>query len=115
MYPSGELKQLEDRKALLRARIAVRRWEMAVAAGEVARPIATIDRGLEIWRRISPFAKLLGVSLGFLIPRIMARRSRGKPAGKSKFAALMAALPLIVRGINLVKAARAAHVTHRRA
>ena len=115
MYPSGDLKELADRKTLLRARIAVRRWQMAVAAAEVARPIATIDRGLEMWRRISPFVKVLGVSLGFLIPRIMARRSKGQPMRKSKFAAFMAALPLIVRGINLVKAAHAAHVTHRRA
>lgn len=115
MYPSGELKLLADRKTLLRARIAVRRWEMAVAAAEVARPIATLDRGLQIWRRISPFVKLFGVSLGLLIPRIIARRSKGKPTGKSKFAAFMAALPLIVRGFNMVKQAHAAHMAHRAA
>ena len=113
MYPSGELKRLADRKTLLQARIAVRRWEMAIAAAEVARPIATIDRGLQIWHRISPFVKLFGVSLGLLIPRIMARRSKGKAAGKSKFAAFMAALPLIIRGVNMVKQAHAAHIAHR--
>ena len=113
MYPTGELKRLADRKALLQARIAVRRWEIAAAAAEVARPAASIDRGLQIWRRISPFVKLFGVSLGLLIPRIMARRSKGKPTGRSKFAAFMAALPLIIRGINMVKQAHAAHVAHR--
>ena len=115
MYPSGELKRLADRKVLLQARIAVRRWEMAVAAAEVARPIAAIDRGLEVWRRISPFVKLFGVSLGLLIPRIIARRHKGKPTGKSKFAAFMTALPLIIRGINMVKQAHAAHMANRRA
>ena len=113
MYPSGELKRLADRKVLLQARIAVRRWEMAVAAAEVARPIASIDRGLEVWRRISPFVKLFGVSLGLLIPRIIARRHKGKPTGKSKFAAFMTALPLIIRGINMVKQAHAAHMANR--
>jgi hypothetical protein len=115
MYPTGELKRLADRKVMLRARIAVRRWEMAAAAAEVARPVAAFDRGLQIWHRISPFVKLFGVSLGILIPRIIARRSKGKPTGRSKFAAFMAALPLIVRGINMVKAAHAAHVAHRAA
>ena len=114
MYPSGELKALAARKTLLQARIAVRRWEMVAAAAEVARPMATIDRGLEVWRRISPFVKLFGVALGLLIPRIIARRAKGKPTGKSKFAAFMAALPLIVRGINMVKQAHAVHMAHRR-
>lgn len=113
MYPTGELDRLSARKTLLQARIAVRRWEMAVAAAEVARPMATIDRGLQIWHRISPFVKVFGVSLGLLIPRIMARRSKGKSTGRSKFAAFMAALPLIIRGFNMVKQAHAAHVAHR--
>jgi hypothetical protein len=112
MYPSGELKRLADRKALLQARIAVRRWNMVAAASDVARPIASLDRGLEVWHRISPFVKLFGVALGLLIPRIMARRRKGKPTGKSKFAAFMAALPLIIRGINMVKQAHAAHTAH---
>jgi hypothetical protein len=59
--------------------------------------------------------KLFGVSLGLLIPRIMARRRKGKPTGKSKFAAFMTALPLIIRGINMVKQAHAAHTANRRA
>ena len=113
MYPTGELKQLAARKALLQARIAVRRWELAATAAEVARPVAAIDRGLQIWHRISPLVKLFAVSLGLLIPRILARRLKGKPTGKSKFAAFMTALPLIIRGINIVKQAHAAHMANR--
>src|SRR5215207_7729721 len=113
MYPSGELKRLEERKVLLRARIAVRRWETAAAAVRIARPIGALDRALEVWHRISPFVKLMAVPLGLIIPRIIARKRRGKPTGKSKFAALMAALPLIIRGMNMVKDARAAHAAHK--
>lgn len=109
MYPSGELKRLSDRKVLLQARIAVRRWEMAAAATEIARPLAMIDRGLQTWRRISPFVKVLGVSLGLFMPRLLARRVRSGSVGKGKLAALLGALPLIVRGIKVVQAARAAH------
>ena len=113
MYPSGELKRLADRKVLLQARIAVRRWEMTAAAVSIARPIAFIDRMLDTLHRISPFLKLAAVPLGLLLPRIIARKREGKPTGKSKFAALMTALPLIIRGINMAKDARAAHVAHK--
>ena len=113
MYPGGELKRLADRKVLLQARIAVRRLEMAAAAGEIARPIGLLDRVLTTLHRISPFLKLAAVPLGMLLPRILARRRAGKPTGKSKFAALMTALPLIIRGINMVKKAREAHAAHK--
>ena len=112
MYPSGELKRLADRKTLLQARIAVRRWECVVAAMEISRPLATIDRGVAVWHRISPFVKVLGVPLALLIARIVRRKHKGKPTGKSKLAAFMTALPIIMRGINMVKDARAAHRAH---
>jgi hypothetical protein len=113
MYPSGELSRLASRKALLHARIAVRRWECAAAVVEISRPIAALDRAAQTWHRISPFVKLLGVPLGLLITRIVSRKRKGKPTGKSKFAALLTALPIIMRGINMVKDARAAHAAHR--
>ena len=100
MYPSGELKRLADRKALLQARIAVRRWECAAAASELARPLALIDRGLEIWRRIAPFVKILSVPLGLIATRAITRKRKGKAAGRSKLGMLMTMLPLIVRGIR---------------
>jgi hypothetical protein len=113
MYPSGELNRLAARKALLQSRIAIRRWECAAAAAEIARPIAFIDRGVEMWHRISPFVKLLGVPLGLLITRIVSRKKKGKPTGKSKFAAFMTALPIILRGINLAKHAYDTHIAKR--
>ena len=113
MYPNGELARLADRKVLLQARIAIRRFECVVAAIEISRPISAIDRGLQMWHRISPFVKVIGVPLGLMIARIVSRKRKGKPTGKSKFAAVMTALPLIIRGVNMVKDARAAHAAHR--
>ena len=113
MYPRGELELLAARKALLQTRIAIRRWEIAAAATEVTRPIAALDRGLAAWHRISPFVKLLGVPLGLILTRIISRKRQGKPTGKSKFAAFMTALPIIIRGINLAKHAFNAHAANR--
>jgi hypothetical protein len=113
MYPSGELARLADRKVLLQARIAVRRLECVAAAIEVCKPIGAIDRGLAVWHRISPFLKVVGVPLALMVARILSRKRKGKPTGKSKFAAVLTALPLIMRGINMVKDARAAHAAHR--
>jgi hypothetical protein len=115
MYPRGELELLAARKALLQTRIAVRRWEVAAVATELMRPIAAIDRGLAVWHRISPFVKILGVPLGLLLTRIVSRKRQGKSTGKSKFAAFMTALPLIIRGFNLAKHAFNAHAAHRSA
>lgn len=109
MYPSGELSRLAAQKVVLQSRIAVRRWECAAAVTEIARPIAVIDRGIETWHRFAPFLKLLGVPLGLLLTRIVSRKRKGKPTGKSKFAAFMTALPIILRGINLAKQAFATH------
>jgi hypothetical protein len=115
MYPSGELTRLGAQKIVLQSRIAVRRLECVVAVAEVARPIAAIDRGIETWRRFAPLLKLLGIPLGLLLTRIVTRRRKGKPAGKSKFAAFMTALPIIIRGINLAKQAFAVHGAKRSA
>jgi hypothetical protein len=109
MYPSRELEQLAQRKRLLQARIAVRRWECALAATELAKPVGYIDRGIEAWHRIAPFAKLLGIPLGIFLTRVASRRRQGKPTGRSKFGALMTALPLILRGAKVVMAMRNAH------
>ena len=113
MYPRGELDLLAARKALLQTRIAIRRWEVAAAATEITRPIAAIDRGLAVWHRISPFVKVLGIPLGLLLTRIVSRKRQGKSTGKSKFAAFMTALPLIIRGVNLAKHALSVHAAHK--
>jgi hypothetical protein len=109
MYPHGELTHLAARKTLLQARITVRRLECTLAVMEIARPFAWIDRALQTWHRISPMLRMLGVPLGLLVTRVFARKRQGKPTGKSRFAALMAALPIILRFANMIKDARAAH------
>ena len=107
MYPNGELNRLAARKTLLQARIAVRRLECTLAVAEIARPFAWIDHLLQTWHRVSPMLKALGVPLALLITRILTRKRKGKPTGKSKFAALMTALPIIMRFVNMIKDARA--------
>lgn len=109
MYPQGELTHLAARKTLLQARITIHRLECTLAVVEIARPFAWIDRALQTWHRFSPMLKMLGVPLGLLVTRIFARKRKSKPTGKSKFAALMAALPIILRFANMIKEARASH------
>ena len=103
MYPSGELNRLANRKAVLQARIAVKRWECAAAAAELARPLATIDRLLDTWRRISPWIKLAGIPAALLAVRAATKRS-----GAGMFAKISAMLPVVMRGVEMFKQARAA-------
>lgn len=115
MYPHGELKALANRKAILQARIAVRRWESAQAAAELAQPIALIDRGVEMWRRISPFIKLLAVPGGLLLAKLWKSRhpGRGRPGGK--IGLLLAAVPAILRGLKFFQEMRATPPNRKRA
>lgn len=102
MYPAGELKRLTERKALLQARIAVKRWECAAAGAELARPLETIDRGIALWRRISPWVKIVGVPAALLALRPLLKRAPG-----GMFAKALAALPVILKTWRTVQAARA--------
>jgi hypothetical protein len=111
MYPSGELARLAQRKVILQARIAVRRWECASAAAELAKPIAVVDRGIELWRRFAPFIKLLGVPAGLLLlRRLRPGRNRKNDAAprkkRGKIAGLIGALPVILRVARTVMALR---------
>ncbi len=74
MYPTGELNELAQRKQALRVRIAAHRAECVAYAEHVARPIAAIDRISAQWKRISPYAKLAAIPLGFLLQRRMAKK-----------------------------------------
>lgn len=103
MYPRRELAQLATRKALLQARIEVRRWECARSANELSRPVALIDRGIELWHRLSPVVKLMGLPMALLGARRILRR-----AGRGKWSKLAALLPAVVRGVRIVKQMRAA-------
>jgi hypothetical protein len=112
MYPHGELERLKTRKRILQARIDVRRWECVVAATELARPVAMVDRGMTMWHRVAPFAKLLAIPAGIMFTRQMAKgRSPRTAAAKSgKVAAILGALPIIIRVARLVGNVHAAHV-----
>jgi hypothetical protein len=69
MYPRRELIRLGVHKAALRRRIARHRAECVEAAARVAQPLEWLDRALAFWRRVSPFAMIAAVPLGFLIKR----------------------------------------------
>ena len=69
MYPSGELNRLALRKALLRVRIAERRWECRQNGSELMRPVELADRGLAYWRALSPLVKVAGVPLLLMLTR----------------------------------------------
>ena len=114
MYPRGELDALAARKALLQARIAVRRWEVAQAASRLARPLAMVDRGLQMWRSISPFVKLLALPGGLLLTKFLKSRRPAASTKKGLLATALGAMPLIFRGVKLVHEMRAAKASRRR-
>jgi hypothetical protein len=110
MYPSGELAELALRKKILQARIAVRRLECVVAAVELSRPLAMIDRALQTWHRVAPLVKMLALPGGLIFATFLKRRGGTKKPGKrGKLAAIMSALPLIMRGVKMFLQIRAAH------
>lgn len=74
MYPDRELIRLDVHKAAIRRRIARRRHECASAAGRVLQPLVLVDRLAGFAHRLSPFAALAAVPLGFLFRRAAAPR-----------------------------------------
>ena len=103
MYPRRELDRLGARKAIVHARIEVHRWECVQAAAELSRPVAVIDRGIELWRRLSPLVKLMGLPMAFFGTRKVLRC-----VGRGKWSKLAALLPAVMRGARLVRQMRAA-------
>jgi hypothetical protein len=69
MYPAAELTELAARKSRLRRAIAVSRLQCVAAAAEIARPIGVADHLVAQWHKISPFAKIAAVPLGFVLRR----------------------------------------------
>lgn len=107
MFPTQDLTDLARRKALLQANIALCRLECRAAAVELTRPLALVDRGLAMWRRVSPAVKLFAIPAGLLLSRFFGRSRPGRGRG-GKFATFMSLLPLVLRGTKLVLAARTA-------
>ena len=76
MYSNRELNRLAAVKAVLRQDIARHRRQCVTAAARVVQPLAWVDRMLVFWRRLSPFAALAAVPLGFLLKRSSAPQPR---------------------------------------
>ena len=100
MHPAEELKELLERKARLRARIAVTRQECVAQAGVALRPLACIDRAMERWRRVGPLVKLAAVPVGWLLWRKL--RGRGAALG----AQALRWLPTLLGVVRAVRATR---------
>lgn len=111
MYPRGELDRLADRKMILQARIAVRRWEGVEAAGALVRPIAFLDRALDVWGRISPFVKMLAVPGGLFVAKLVKERRAAHGGHGGKLGMLLGALPAIVSGVQFFQQMRAARAS----
>ena len=98
---------------LLQARIAVRRWECVQAAAELSKPIAVVDRGIELWHRFAPFLKLFSVPAAFLLTRRLGRKRRdGAKQSRSKIGLLLRALPLVVKGVKTFTAWQTMQKSH---
>ena len=74
MYPQPELIRLAEHKVALRRRIAGHRARCASALAEAAQPLAWLDRVVQFWRRLSPFAPFVAIPLGFALKRSKAPR-----------------------------------------
>jgi hypothetical protein len=79
-----ELNALAQRKAVLLARIAVRRDECAAAVEEIAPHLAPIDAMVTKWRMISADAKRTGAPIALTVARTVAS-NLGGVAGLLRF------------------------------
>ena len=76
MYPQRELTRLAAYKTALRWDIALRRTQCAVAAAQVAQPFVWLDRMLVCLRRLSTFAPVAAILLGWIVARTVFPRLR---------------------------------------
>lgn len=114
MYPRGELNRLAARKALLQARIAVRRLECLQHAHGLARPVRLLDRAWALWRTIAPMAKLVGVPALLWAGGRFVRRGRGGGGGgfAGKLGSLLKYAPLVMKAARAFSQARAGAQAH---
>jgi hypothetical protein len=83
MYPRAELTLLEHRKAILQARIALQRIELAGQLQGVTRPLVWIDGVRARWQGVPSIVRLLSGPLILIVQRLLIRRAPvgGKRAG----------------------------------
>ena len=101
MYPRAELDRLEMRKALLQARIGVRRFQCAEHAAGFARPLRAIDNLTARWHQVSPWMKLVGIPLGVIAGRRMSKRGQD-----GKLSAFLKYVPIALQTMKLLTKAR---------
>jgi hypothetical protein len=97
MYPGGELDRLATRKALIRARISVRRLQTAEHARRAAKPLRLIDRIAAAWRHIGPWVKLIGIPAGVVLGKRMEKRGAG-----GKLSTFLKYAPLALQAMKLI-------------
>ncbi len=76
MYSHEELIRLAAHKAVLRRRIAGHRVQCSQALAGAVQPLAWLDRALDLWRRISPVAKIAAVPLAMVAKRLFFPRAK---------------------------------------
>lgn len=76
MYPQPDLIRLAAHKAVIRRRIAGRRTACGRLTHRVLRPLAWLDQGAGLWRRVSPFARYAAIPLVLMLKRRLPPRPR---------------------------------------
>jgi hypothetical protein len=102
MFPSQQLIALEQRKAFLRERIALRRARAVIEARRVARPLHTVDALYQKWRQLSPLLKALGIPFALWSGRRLARR----PGGRGLVGTALRWAPLVLAALRGFRSAR---------
>lgn len=74
MYPQGELNELARTRDRLQSRIAGHRAQCVQAAAGLTPPLALMDRGLALWRNVSPVIKIAAVPLLLFLKHKIAAR-----------------------------------------
>lgn len=82
MYPSGQLKELAVRKAVLQQRIAVQRARCVLEAAQILPPLQLADELILKFQRMSPLLRAVGLPLGAWLGRRLLQR---KSAADHKF------------------------------
>lgn len=101
MYAERELADLAQRKSLVQARIAVRRLQCRLDAAQLAVPLGTVDKAVAFWRQLSPLVKTVGIPVALLgLRRFFGGGTKSGAVPKSRLAALLSALPIILRLIR---------------
>jgi hypothetical protein len=95
MYPTGELRKLEERKARLRARIERRRVECIAESRRLVEPLERIDRWRERLRQVGPYLPF-GLAI-FSLWRGRAAKAAEPPKPRG---GLLRWLPVVFQGVR---------------